>query len=222
VISVWDLLDYKRCKRRLWLYKKAGIKKPNIGFRQGRRFHSVVHDMYQQLKSAWVREGIPGKVIETEVYLEYGGLSGRVDFLRKSEEGFMIHDEKYIEPPTEGVYESDKLQLNAYAYLAQLCGYAPVTKLFVIYNDLRPREIKPEPQTIPPLVEEVKSFLENMDILPEAEEEYKCETCSYFPLCQVLPRKGGIREDHLKIIRQKEMDVKLLSELEETLKAFRK
>ena len=214
MISVGDLRDYRRCRRRLWLKRKGGIEKPNIGYVQGRRFHSVIHDVAKQVESVFIRENIPGIVVDTEVYLEYGGLRGRVDILRKTKEGYIIHDEKYCEPPSDDVYELDKLQVNAYAYLAENCGYEPVKGLFVVYNDLRPREVKPRPYIIPPLVAEVSSFLGSADLLPEAMDEIKCKACSYYPLCQVLPESGGIRKDHLKILRQKEADVKLLKELE--------
>ena len=119
------------------------------------------------------------------------------------------------------MYEGDKLQVNAYAYLALNCGFAPIKSLYVIYNDLRPRELKPEPETIPPLVDEVNVFLQSTDTLPEVNDGNACKTCGYYPLCQVLPQGGGILIDHLKIIRQKEADVTLIKELEESLRAFR-
>jgi CRISPR/Cas system-associated exonuclease Cas4 (RecB family) len=157
-------------------------------------------------------------MVETEVKLQYGGLEGRIDFLRKTAEGYVIHEEKYQEPPREDIFPDHRLQLNAYAYLAENCGYAPVKSAYIIYNDLRPREIKPEPETILGLVEEVRSFIETVDALPARDEGVRCEMCSYYPLCQVLPLGGGIKEDHLKILRQTEMNVKLIKELEESLK----
>lgn len=217
MIGVTDLLDYLRCKRRLWFSKCAKIKKPNIGYGQGRRFHSVVQDIYEQISSAWEREGIPGKLVRTEVKLEYGGLVGRIDYLRRTNEGYIIHEEKYQEPPKKYVYPEHKIQLDAYAFLAEKCGYAPVISAYIVYNDLRPRELKPEPETIPKLVEEVRSFLSADDVLPPAEEE-KCESCSYYPLCQVLPLSGGIKKDHLEIFKQVETRAKLIRELEESLK----
>lgn len=172
----------------------------------------------KQVESIFIRENIPGIVVGTEVQLEYGGLRGRLDILRKTNEGYIIHDEKYCEPPrNNGVYELDELQVNAYAYLAERCGYEPVKGLFVVYNDLRPREVEPKPYIVPSLVEEVGSFLRSTDLLPEAMDDTMCRVCSYFSLCQILPQSGGIRKDHLNILGQKEADVKLLKELEECL-----
>jgi CRISPR/Cas system-associated exonuclease Cas4 (RecB family) len=218
MLSVGDLRDYRRCRRRLWLYRKAGIEKPNIGYSQGRRFHSVINGIANQVRSVFIRENVPGIVVGTEVQLEYGGLRGRLDILRKTNEGYIIHEEKYCEPPrNNGAYELDELQLNGYAYLGEKCGYEPIKSLYVIYNDIRPREIAPRPYIIPPLIKEITDFLESMDLLPEAIDGLTCRTCSYYPLCQVLPESGGIRKEHLAILAQKEADVKLLKDLEECL-----
>lgn len=219
MISVGDLCEYRRCKRRLWLNRKAGIEKPNIGFMQGRRFHSVIHDVAKQVESIFVRENIPGTVVGTEMCLEYGGLRGRLDILRKTVEGYIIQDEKYREPPkNNGAYDLDKLQVNAYAYLAENCGYKPVKGLFVVYNDLRPREVAPMPDIVPPLVLEVSSFLGSADLMPESMDGKTCGFCSYYPLCQVLPKSGGIRKDHLEILKQRGDYAKLLKDLEEFLR----
>lgn len=192
MISTTDLSDYNRCKRRLWLSKKAKIRKPNIGT-QGRKFRSFVRDIFEQMGSSWEREGIPGRIVGTEVELEHGGLTGRIDFLRKTENGFVIHEERYLEPPAEGVYENDRLELNACAYLAQNCGYAPVMALYVVYDDQKPREMKPETEAIPGLVEEIETFIKITKLLPPAPEEEKCMVCIYYPLCQMLPKTGRMR-----------------------------
>lgn len=69
-------------------------------------------------------------------------MTGSIDILRiKEHEGekvYVIQDEKFRDPPSQKwqrVYSSDKLQIDAYAYLAEACGYKPVESGIIIYND---------------------------------------------------------------------------------------
>lgn len=216
MISVTDLKNYNRCKRRLWLDKKGGVEIPNTGFSTGRRFHSVVHDLFKQVESAWAREGVPRKVVHTELSLSYENLRGRVDFLREGSEGFIIHDEKFFEPPETGdVYPSHELQANAYGWLAENSGFQPISKLFVIYHDMVPREIKPDFGSIPPLLSTVESFLEGTDSLPPTEGN--CKSCHYYSLCQILPEAGGISSSDLKALRKIETEAEFLKQMEKTV-----
>jgi len=59
--------------------------------------------------------------VDTEVTLVRGNLKGRIDVLRKVESGYIIQEEKFKDPPKEErVFSPDKLQVDAYAYLAEV------------------------------------------------------------------------------------------------------
>ena len=89
------------------------------------------------------------------------------------------------------MYPSDKLQVDAYAFLMENSGYTPLEYGIVLYNDLKPRKVKPEPAEAKELLDKVTKLLESK-ILPEGcNNNKKCLFCRYYSLCQVLPRKGG-------------------------------
>jgi len=142
----------------------------------------------------------PGEIVGTEIPLRRGKLSGRIDVLRKSKDSFIIQEEKTSDPPKhEGVWPSDQIQVDAYAFLAETnVKYSPVTDGIIIYNDLVPRKVKLNPKRVEGLLDEVLKLLEN-DCLPEAETNVnKCVKCSYYPLCQILPKEAGLTEGEMK------------------------
>lgn len=200
MVSVTDLTDSEWCERGLWLKKVAGIRTPrNSSMKMGQRFHTIVHDIVTQVETALRAEEIPGRIIETELTLTSDELIGRIDVLRciAEENCYIIQDEKYSDPPKEGrVHPNHKLQLDAYAYLAEKNGYTPIKSAVILYNDLRPREVKPEPEKIPLYIEKIHKIIMGT-VLPQIQDEKKCQYCSYFTLCQTLPFEGGLTKDQI-------------------------
>ena len=143
---------------------------------------------------------IGGEIVDTEIHLEREGLRGRIDVLRKVENGYIIQEEKTSDPPKgEIAWKSDLLQVDAYAFLAEgNPKYSPIIGGIIIYNDLRPRKVKPNPERAREFLEQVIWLLRS-DILPEVEEKSnKCVKCDYYTLCQVLPHEGGLKATEIK------------------------
>lgn len=199
MVSVTDLRNYLYCKRQPWFYRKVGIKRGKVGFSSGVRFHVLLHSITDLMYKA-LRVDIPGGIVDTEVSLSRGNLYGRIDVIRKTREGYIIQEEKFSDPPRVGrVFPEDKLQIDAYSFLAEVSQYVPVISGVVMYNDLRPREVKPEPHRAKEVLEKVTKLLEN-NTLPKVKYDKKCSFCSYYTLCQVLPEKGGLRAVQIKML----------------------
>lgn len=207
MVSVTDLCDYLWCTRCLWLKKRLGIKPPTTTqLARGSNFHLLVHGIYEQIKRSLAAD-IPGKVIATELILpkkaqphDVLDLVGRLDVLRQATDGYIVQDEKYTAPPeAERIYPSHKLQLDAYAFLVEKEGYVPVKAAIIIYEDLKPREVAPDPERIPEFIANVKQVLKN-EILPEVGE--KCGYCSLSPLCAILPQEGGLTVDQIMRLKK--------------------
>lgn len=155
------------------------------------KIHSLTDFMLKSLSK------VPGEIVDTEVYLERDRLSGKIDVLRKTEDGCIVQEEKTSDPPEgDGVWPNDLLQVDAYAFLAEANPkYSLIISGIIIYNDLKPREVKPNPERAKEVLEKVIKLLES-DALPDAERNVnKCVSCAYYPLCQVLPQKGGLKDD---------------------------
>ena len=221
-MSVSDLTTFTFCKRKLWLSRKARIESgerdwdSTVKYRVLRsitnlvdsksKIHSLTDLMLKTLNK------IRGEIVGTEIDLEREGLRGRIDVLRKTEKGYIIQEEKTSDPPKGKIaWESDLLQVDAYAFLAEgNPKYSPVIGGIIIYNDLKPRKVKPNPENAIEVLRQVIWLLEN-NVLPEVEgNENKCKKCSYYALCQVLPLKGGlkatdIRNAFAKRFRRKEI-----------------
>jgi len=207
LVSVTDLTDCLWCKRSLWLKKRLGIRTPTFASRRmGVEFHVLVHGMYEHIKKTLAFD-IPGKIIGTELCLpkkaslnEVLGLVGRIDVLRQASDGFIVQDEKYSPPPEDKrIHSSHKLQLDAYSFLIEKEGYVPVKSAIIIYKDLVPREVIPNPERVPEYIGMAEKVLQS-DILPEKED--KCAYCSYGPLCAILPEKGGLTTDQIMMLKQ--------------------
>lgn len=199
MVSVGDLRDYIYCKRIPWFHRRLGIKKPNVGFSEGTKFHILVHSVAERIHRAF-QLSIPGKLVDTEVTLIRENLVGRIDMIRQTEYGYIIQEEKFKNPPKDKrVYEVDKLQVDAYAYLAETSPYTPVISGIIVYNDLIPREVKLEPWRAKEVLEDVMRVLES-DRLPNVRYEEKCSNCPYSPLCQVLPQMGGPTATAIKML----------------------
>ena len=209
-MSVSDLTTYTFCKRKLWLSKKARIESGKIDWdlivkyrvlrsitnlvNSKSKIHSLTDFMFETLNE------ISGEIVDTEIHLKREKLTGRIDVLRKTEEGYIIQEEKSSDPPKGNiVWQSDLLQVDAYAFLAEGSSkYSPIIGGIIIYNDLRPREVKPNPERAREVLRQVIWLLES-DVLPEAEgNSNKCVKCAYYPLCQVLPQEGGLKDTEIK------------------------
>lgn len=143
---------------------------------------------------------IRGEIVGTEIELKREGLSGRIDVLRKTEEGYIIQEEKSSNPPKDRIpWESDLPQVDAYAFLAEGSSkYSPIISGIIIYNDLIPREVKPNPERAREVLRQ-GIWLLGSDVLPEAEgNSSKCAKCAYYPLCQVLPQEGGLKDTQVR------------------------
>jgi len=210
LVSVSDLGTYTFCKRKLWLLKRARIEGGERDWdsvvkfrllclitsilRSKIKIHSLTDFMLKALRE------MPGEIVGTEVSLRRGELFGRIDVLRKTKDGFIIQEEKTSDPPDgDGVWPHDAFQIDAYAFLAETNNrYMPVINGIIIYNDLKPRKVKPNPKRAKAILEQVIILLEK-DILPEAEANInKCTSCPYYPLCQILPPEGGLKETEIK------------------------
>ena len=152
------------------------------------------------LLSRALKADLSGRVVATEVRLsrEVGEelyLSGKIDVLRWTKEGYIIQEDKSSNPPKDRrVRHEDQLQVDAYAFLMEgdeRYKNIPIKSGVILYNDLRPIEIKPEPARIPKILEKMKATLE-LDSLPPARPNTRCFYCYYSPLCQALPKEGGL------------------------------
>jgi CRISPR-associated protein Cas4 len=211
LVAVSDLSDYVWCERSVWIKRRLGIKTPKSKDKtEGLQFHLLIKGLYEQLKKAFNID-LPGRLIEAELLLprnassnEVFGLVGRLDALRQAAEGYVISDYKFTQPPREErVYPTHKVQLDAYAFLAEKDGYRPVKACYILYNDLIPREVAPETSRIPPLINKVEKVLTN-DFLPRKGE--KCEYCGYSSLCAVLPENGGLTAGEILGLKRKERE----------------
>ena len=143
---------------------------------------------------------IPGDIVATEINLRRGKLTGRIDVLRRTNEGYIVQEEKSSDPPKSKIaWERDLLQVDAYAFLAEGSSkYSPVISGIIIYNDLRPREVELHPERAEEVLREVIWLLEN-NVLPKVEgSSNKCVKCDYYPLCQILPQEGGLTVTEIK------------------------
>ena len=208
-MSVSDLTTYTFCKRKLWLSRKARIESGKrdwdsiVKYRVLRsitdivdssKIHSLTDLMLKTLNK------IRGEIVGTEIDLEREGLRGRIDVLRKTKKGYIIQEEKTSDPPEGKIaWESDLLQVDAYAFLAEGSSkYSPIIGGIIIYNDLKPKKVKPNPERAKEVFREV-IWLLGSDVLPEAERNSnKCGKCAYYPLCQVLPQEGGLKNTEIK------------------------
>jgi len=208
-VSVSDLTTYTFCKRKLWLSRKARIESGKrdwdsiVKYRVLRsitdivdssKIHSLTDLMLKTLNK------IRGEIVGTEIDLEREGLRGRIDVLRKTKKGYIIQEEKTSDPPEGKIaWESDLLQVDAYAFLAEGSSkYSPIIGGIIIYNDLRPREVEPNPERAREVLRQV-IWLLGSDVLPEAEgSRNKCFKCAYYPLCQILPQEAGLKDTEIK------------------------
>ena len=209
-MCVTDLTSYTYCKRKLWLARKVGIQSGRRDLDSKVRFH-VLHSITSRIDSKSkihsltdfmlkTLNEVPGKIVDTEIYLDRDKLTGKIDVLRRTEEGYIIQEEKSSDPPSgHAVWQNDLLQVDAYAFLAEGSPqYSPVVGGVIIYNDLIPREVKPKPERAKEILGRVIELLES-DVLPEAQGNInKCIRCAYYPLCQVLPQKGGLKDAEIK------------------------
>jgi CRISPR-associated protein Cas4 len=208
-VSVTDLTTYNYCKRKLWLLKKARIKRSERDWCLKGKYHalrSITNLIVSETKMHSLSDflfrtlnEIDGEIVGTEIQLEREGLTGRIDVLRKTQKGYIIQEEKSSNPPNSGVaWESDLIQVDAYAFLAEGSSYSPVIGGIIIYNDLEPRKVKPHPNKAEEILKEVIWLLES-PVLPEVEgSSNKCAKCDYYPLCQILPREGGLTGNQIK------------------------
>ena len=203
-------MAYEFCKRKLWLSRRARIESGERDWDSPAKLHllrlifnRINSRVKVQSRTAFMLEAIniaPQEIVGTEISLRRGKLSGRIDVLRKTEDGFIIQEEKTSDPPKDdGVWPGEQIQVDAYAFLAEVYDkYSPVKGGIIIYNDLVPREVRPNAERVEGLLDGVLKLLEN-DCLPQAQANInKCVSCSYYPLCQILPRDGGLTEDDLK------------------------
>lgn len=203
-------MAYEFCKRKLWLSRKARIESGERDWDSPAKLHllrlilnRINSRVKVQSRTTFMLEAIniaPQEIVGTEISLRRGKLTGRIDVLRKTEDGFIIQEEKTSDPPNDGgVWPGDQIQVDAYAFLAEANSkYSPMKRGIIIYNDLVPREVSLNPKRVEGLLDQASRLLEN-DCLPEAGTNIKkCVKCSYYPLCQVLPREGGLTEDDLK------------------------
>ena len=76
--------------------------------------------------------------------------------------------------------------------------YSPVKSGVIIYSDLVPREVRPNPKRVEGLLDGSVEVVGERLFAGGKANDNKCVSCSYYPLCQVLPREGGLTEGELK------------------------
>jgi CRISPR-associated protein Cas4 len=207
LFSVSDLRAYSFCKRSLWLSRKAKIKAGEkdwdfIKYRVLRSITTIVDsNQIQSLTHLLLKtlNKTDGKMVKTEIELEREGLSGRIDVLWKVDNGYIIQEEKTGEPPKDKIaWEEDLLQLDAYAFLAEGTEYSPVVDGIIIYNDLKPRKIKLNPDNAVEVLREAIWLLENDSLPEEKGNKTICKKCSYYALCQILPKEGKLTATEIR------------------------
>jgi len=141
-----------------------------------------------------------GKIEGTEIRLKRDGLSGKIDVLWKVDNGYIIQEEKTGDPPKDRIaWESDKLQVDAYAFLAEGNNYSPVVGGIIVYNDLKARNVRPNLKNAMQVLNEVIWLLDFEDALPEENDNKNtCKKCSHYALCQVLPPEGGLKATEIR------------------------
>lgn len=205
-VTVTDLRDCFSCPRRLWLRRKTRIERVQGLFSAGRRFHHILHSTIDLLSRA-LKADLPAELVGTDVFVNRKALGtdiylcGKIDVLRKTKEGYIIQENKSSNPPKDRrIRPGDKLQLDAYAFLIEgdeRYRNTPIKSGVILYNDLTPREVKLEPSNVEGVLEKVKRTLDCKK-LPEAKPNTNCGFCYYYPLCQVLPKKGGLTVNQIK------------------------
>lgn len=207
MVSPTDLSDMIWCPRIPW-FKSLGVQTSSShNTRKGMYIHKTIEDLFNQIKSMLSLQ-IPGKIIGTEIYLPRNkrsedtlGLVGRIDVLRQTSEGFIVQELKSCDPPMKGwIYETHRVQLNAYAYLAEVDGFSPIICGVIIYRDLIPREVEPDIDSVPNLIQRYYKLKESY-VMPQGKYE-NCQYCSYRPLCSILPRKAKITKEQLLSLRE--------------------
>lgn len=208
MFSVSDLRNYSFCKRSLWLSKRAKIKSSEKDWDSTVKYR-VLRSMSDLVESSKIKSltdlmfqtlnKTKGMIVGTEIFLKRENLCGKIDVVRKVENGYIIQEEKSSDPPEDdGVWSTDSLQVDAYAFLAEGTEYSPVVGGIVIYNDLKPKKVNPNPERAKEALEKVVGLLKN-DTLPEVEGNMnKCNKCGYYSLCQVLPPQGGLTESEIR------------------------
>jgi len=129
---------YEFCKRKLWLSRRARIESGERDWDSPAKLHllrlifnRINSRVKVQSRTTFMLEAIniaPQEIIGTEISLRRGKLSGRIDVLRKTEDGFIIQEEKTSDPPKDdGVWPGEQIQVDAYAFLAEVYNkYSPV------------------------------------------------------------------------------------------------
>ena len=208
LVSVTDLRTYSFCKRSLWLSKKAKIKAGEkdwdfIKYRVLRSMTNLVDSSkINSLTDLMLKtlNKTDGELVGTEIYLEREGLCGSMDVLWKVENGYIVQEEKTREPPKDKIaWDDDLLQLDAYAFLAEgKPEYSPIVGGIIIYSDLKPREVMPNPDKAIEVLREVIWLLENDSLPKEKSNKNTCKKCSYYALCQVLPKEGRLTATEIR------------------------
>lgn len=206
--TVSDLKTYSFCKRSLWLSEKAKIENCEMNwdslvkYRVLRSMANIVDsNRIQSLTDLMLKtlNKTNRQLVRTEIELERDGLKGRIDVLWKAENGYVVQEEKTRDPPKDKTpFDGDILQVDAYAFLAEGNGFSPVVCGVVIYNDLKPMKVKPNPNHAVEVLREMIWLLENDDLPKEKGNKNICKKCSYYALCQVLPKEGGVTASNIK------------------------
>jgi len=208
-IDVSDIKTYVLCPRRLWINKKTPNKE-SYDYSSGINYHTLLHSMIELLGRA-LKADLSGKVVGTDIKLNRElvdkeiHLKGKIDVLRETEEGYIIQENKSSNPPKyERVRYYDEVQVHAYAFLMEgdeQYKNTPIKTGVILYNDLIPREVKPEPALAEKILDEMKSMLES-DRLPEVKPSTKCSFCYYYSLCKILPKEGGLTINQIRDLPQ--------------------
>lgn len=150
-ISVWELVQYYYCPKKLYFYKTLGI--PVIARKKmeyGKKEHEMEHRRVKERKSIY---GFENAKVYHKIYVEDEelGLFGQIDTVLELENSDVIPVEvKYSD--FKKIYENWKKQLIAYSLLLEKRFLKPV-RLGIFYFPKQKKRIEV------PITEQDKRFL---------------------------------------------------------------
>ncbi|MBI4147706.1 CRISPR-associated protein Cas4 [Candidatus Woesearchaeota archaeon] len=122
-------------------------------------------------------------------------LRGRIDALHIHQNKIVPVEHKSGEMPPQGVWDSHRLQLTAYALLLEEHFQTPIPYGVVNYFDAhKQREVHLNPfskDEIRALIPTVRKTLSQKEVPPIVDNPAKCKTCGFFNYCEKELKAAG-------------------------------
>jgi|WetSurMetagenome_2_1015567.scaffolds.fasta_scaffold02939_8 CRISP-associated protein Cas1 len=180
LLQVRALADYVYCPRLFHLEYVVGEDRDNWFTLDGKFAHRNVEDSSETHEGDTIRT--------TGLFLRntYLGLSGRVDVLEETEEGFVPVEFKRGRKPEFGPSFSQKVQVAAYCLLLTHSGRS-CRKGAIYYSDSHARvDVIPDHSLTDAVMKytmEAKAALHSDSIPDPLKHDRRCEGCSIAPIC---------------------------------------